>query len=193
MNSQLAEDWRAFLNLRFQSGADLGADEHEDKGEMQLLDVWFEYRHSQQLRIRGGQFLAPFGYFNTRKFQSPIFNSVVLPVMYEEEFLRRAAAATIIPPLQNLQVLGDVHSDAWRLGYHLYVGNGSTTDENSLDVNANKSLGTRLWLTPSGRQLTVGASFFMEKGTFSLRPHLESGAMMMKRRWASSRPASLRC
>lgn len=70
MNSQLAEDWRAFLNLRFQSGADLGADEHEDKGEMQLLEVWFEYRHSQQLRIRGGQFLAPFGYFNTRKFQS---------------------------------------------------------------------------------------------------------------------------
>ena len=140
----------------------------------------FEYRHTEGLRIRGGQFLAPFGYFNTRKFQSPIFNTVVLPAMYEEEFLRRAAAGTIIPPLQNLQILGEFQSESWRSGYHLYVGNGSSTDENSLDVNTNKSLGARLWVEPSSQNLTIGLSAFSEKGIFAIRPHLDMRAMMIK-------------
>ena len=110
LNSTFAENWRAFVNLRFQSGGHLGSSpNHTDKGEIQLLEAWFEYRHSERLQIRGGQFLAPFGYFNTKKFHSPIFNTVVLPVMYEEEFLRRAAATTIIPPVQNLQLSGEIY------------------------------------------------------------------------------------
>ena len=180
LNSKFSEDWGTFVNVRFQSGADLGAGDHEDKGEIELLETWFEYRYSEGLRIRGGQFLAPFGYFNTRKFQSPIFNTVVLPAMYEEEFLRRAAAGTIIPPLQNLQLLGEFRSETWRLGYNFYMGNGSTTNENNLDLNANKSVGARLWIEPTQQNLAIGASFFAEKGVFGIRPHVDMKAMMTK-------------
>ena len=180
LSSNFSESWAAFLNVRFQNGADLGAGDHDDKGEIELLEARFEYRHSKRLRIRGGQFLAPFGYFNTRKFQSPVFATVVLPVMYEEGFLRRAAAGTIIPPLQNLQLMGELESESWRLGYNLYVGNGSTTNEQNLDVNSNKGLGARIWVEPTAQNLTVGSSFYTEKGVFAIRPHLDTKAAMEK-------------
>ena len=180
LNSALAENWQAFINIRFQSGADLGASGRGNKGQIEILEGWFEYRHRDWLRIRGGEFLAPFGYFNTRKFQSPIFSTVVLPLMYEEEFLRRAAAGTIIPPPQNLQVTGELRSGKARFGYHLYLGNGSVTDENNLDVDANKSHGARIWIEPPNGNLIMGASFHTEEGTFAIRPHLDIGAMMMK-------------
>ena len=180
-NSRFSEDWRAFINIRFQSGGDIGAGEdHDDKGEIQILEAWFEYHHRDWLRVRGGQFLAPFGYFNSRKFQSPIFNSVVLPVMYEEEFLRRSSAGTIIPPSQNLQVRGRFRSKSWTLGYNLYIGNGSSTDENNLDVNTNKGLGSRLWIEPAGLNLTLGISYYTEKSFFTLRPHMDKKAMIVK-------------
>ena len=180
-NSRFSEDWRSFINIRFQSGGDIGASEdHEDKGEIQILEVWFEYRHRDWLRLKGGQFLAPFGYFNTRKFQSPIFNTVVLPVMYEEEFLRRSSAGTIIPPSQNLQVMGQFRSKSWTSGYNLYIGNGSSTDENNLDVNINKGLGSRFWVKPLRLNITLGVSFYTEKSFFSIRPHMDMKAMELK-------------
>lgn len=179
LNSNFAERWQAFTNVRFQSGANIGSERfHDNKGQVELLEAWFEYRVNAWLYVRGGQFLAPFGYFNPRKFQSPIFNSVVLPVMYEEEFLRRASAGTIIPPLQNLQIWGKWLAKNWTLGYHVYAGNGSNTDSNNLDINENKALGVRLWVEPTIHNLTVGVSYYREKGNFSIRPHLDMKAMM---------------
>lgn len=188
-NSNFAQNWRAFINIRFLNGADLGTGDHGDKGHIEILEGWFEYRYRDWLRIRGGQFLAPFGYFNSRKFQSPIFNTVVLPVMYEEEFLGRASAGTIIPPQQNLQILGELRFESWRMGYRLYIGNGSDTNEDNLDVNANKGVGTRIWVQPPIRNLTLGASFYTEKSHFTIRPHMDMKAMMVQAQ-ASGTPVS---
>ncbi|MCH7754281.1 hypothetical protein IH970_04035 [candidate division KSB1 bacterium] len=164
LNSNFMKNWHAFVNIRFQNGGDIGASHnHDNKGHIEILEGWFEYRYRDWLRIRGGQFLAPFGYFNTRKFQSPIFNTVVLPLMYEEEFLNRAAAGTIIPPVQNLQVLGELNSESWRLGYHLYTGNGSETNEDNLDVNSNKGIGARLFFEPPIKNLSVVLPFIRKK------------------------------
>lgn len=178
LNSHFAENWQAFVNIRFQNGARLGSGDPENKGQIELLEAWFEYRYRHWLSIRGGQFLAPFGYFNVRKFQSPIFNTVVLPVMYEEEFLQRAAAGTIIPPLQTVQISGELSLENWRWGYQAYIGNGSDTDDSGLDVNTNKGVGARFWLKPPIRNLLLGVSFYTEEGTFAIRPHVDMKAMM---------------
>jgi len=100
--------------------------------------------------------------------------------MYEEEFLRRSSAGTIIPPPQNLQVVGRFRSNKWTSGYNVYIGNGSSTDENNLDVNTNKGLGGRFWIEPSGFILTLGVSFYKEKSIFSIRPHMDKKEMMLK-------------
>ena len=181
LNSSFMENWRAFVNIRFLKGGDIGASHrHDNKGHIEILEGWFEYRYRDWLRVRGGQFLAPFGYFNARKFQSPIFNTVVLPMMYEEEFLTRASAGTIIPPIQNLQVLGKLRSESWQFGYHLYAGNGSETNQDNLDVNSNKGIGGRLWFEPPIKNLSIGTSFYTEKGNFGIRPHVDMPAMMME-------------
>ena len=111
--------------------------------------------------------------------------------MYEEEFLRRASAGTIIPPRQNLQILGERDFDNLQFGYHLYLGNGSNTDANSLDINRNKSLGTRFWLKPYIENLTIGASFYTEKGDFTIRPHLDTKAIMEEAQSSGVQPSDI--
>ena len=49
-----------------------------------------------------------------------------------------------------------------------------------MDLNANKSVGARLWIEPTVKNLTIGASFFTEKGVFAIRPHADTKAIMTK-------------
>ena len=178
LNSHFHENWKAFTVFRFQNGTSLGHESINNKGKLDLLEGWFEYRFVKWLRIRGGKFLAPFGYFNTRKYNSPIFNTVVLPLMYEDEFLERSSAGTIIPPTQNLGILGEFFIDDWTIGYNAYIGNGFETDEHNYDVNTNKGIGFRLQVEPPVQNLTFGTSFYTEESNFDIRPHLDRKAMM---------------
>ncbi|GBD88173.1 hypothetical protein BMS3Abin03_02108 [bacterium BMS3Abin03] len=180
LNSHFYKNWKAFAIIRFQNGTFLGNESVENKGAFDLLEGWFEYRYDKWLRIRGGKFLAPFGYYNTRKYNSPIFNSILLPLMYEDEFLSQTSAGTIIPPEQNLGILGEFLIDNWAIGYNAYIGNGSDTDEHNYDVNNNKGIGFRIQVEPPVHNLTIGTSFYTEKSRFDIRPYLDMNAMMKK-------------
>ena len=62
------------------------------------------------------------------------------------------------------------------------------TNEQNLDVNSNKGFGARLWIEPTMHNLTVGGSFYGEKGVFSIRPHVDMKAVMAKARSSSITP-----
>ncbi|TDI83010.1 MAG: hypothetical protein E2O79_05725 [Caldithrix sp.] len=169
--------WRMFVNLRFKNAADLT--EGRLKGEIELFEGWFQYTHSRAFNVRGGRFLSPFGYFNEIHVASPAYNTVVLPLMFEDDFIR-TAGGTIIPPNSNLQVFGDHRRGHFKIGYSLYIGNGTAPDEIAqanrdnlnFDVNDNKGTGFRLALDPTDN-LGGGLSLYSEKGVFNVVPQMQ--------------------
>ncbi len=177
INSRISPQWKSYSNLRFMQNASLSSDNHNDAGRIELLEAWVEYNHSELLNIKAGKFLAPFGYFNERKFQSPVFNSVVLPAMYEEEFYIHKSAGTIIPPSQNFQIFGNCTIFDQKISYNIYVGNGSSLDEHGLDLNDNKSIGSRIQISPNIFNSTYGVSYHQENGTFEFQPDIDIDSM----------------
>ena len=99
--------------------------------------------------------------------------------MFEDDFIRKAGG-TIIPPNSNLQVFGDHRRGHFKVGYSLYIGNGTTPDDIAqanrdnlnFDVNDNKGTGFRLALDPTDN-LGGGLSLYSEKGVFNVVPQMQ--------------------
>jgi hypothetical protein len=102
-------------------------------GSIILPRAYIQYRHSDALQIRVGQFLTPFGIWNVDH-GTPTLIALALPVFMIH---------SLFPVAQvGVQALGSVHAGDWEIGYTGYVSNGRTPAQ--VDPTDDKMFGGRL-------------------------------------------------
>jgi hypothetical protein len=119
-------------------------------GGIIIENAWAQYRLTDYLQIRAGQFLAPVGVWYVDH-GSPTLIALTLPFFVSNE---------IVPLHQTgIQFLGDVTLGAVDLLYRAYVSNGRTPG--LLDFTNDKALGARFAATiTNDYTLTLGTSFY---------------------------------
>jgi hypothetical protein len=149
-----------------------------------------DWEPSDQLSLRAGLFLTPFGIYNVDH-GSPTRISLEAPLMITTE---------MFPTRQvGLEAFGRFQALPWTLGYHLYVSNGRQPGQ--LDYADDKAIGTRLWAqTRRPIPMTFGVSGytgryeFVEK-LYSLEPgggfHVEENESVAYREHAIAADASV--
>jgi hypothetical protein len=93
-----------------------------------------DWEPSDELNVRAGLFLTPFGIYNVDH-GSPTRITLEAPLMITTE---------MFPTRQvGVEAFGRFQALPWTLGYHLYVSNGRQPGH--LDYADDKAIGTRLW------------------------------------------------
>lgn len=117
-------------------------------GSIVLERAYLEHKVSDQLKLRAGIFLTPFGIWNIDH-GTPTLISLALPQFETNE---------MFPPQQlGVEALGSWHLGAWELGYYLTISNGRPIAQ--VDYTDDKMLGARLFLRRSVPfRLQLGAS-----------------------------------
>ena len=137
------------------------------KGEINLEWAYLEYIINNDIGIRGGSFLTPFGIYNEIHDATPTYASVRTPWgIYRAD---KVGGFVMIPKFSTgISMLGKYYTDGdLNLNYVVYISNGENTDSNEAeaDDNSNKAIGGRLMISPIPG-LTVGGSYFTgKKGT----------------------------
>lgn len=149
---------RVNLNLEFDNGGfvrgtDMGG---ETTGDLGLLEGFGEYAFSESLQVRVGNFLSPFGIYNQIRYITPLFATVVLPMMYVPP--ENYEGSPLIPENANGMFFGSYTSDTARIDYYLYGGNGDINSEGK-DANKDKGLGGRIKLILP-YNLKIGGSYY---------------------------------
>jgi hypothetical protein len=132
-------------NLVFDPGDVIGLN-NVRWGGIVLERAWMEYRYSDALQVRGGQFLTPWGIWNVDH-GTPTLISPVLPSMILQQAIPRQQT--------GLEILGRFNRPPWTYGYHLTVSNGRQAT--LVDFTDNKAVGGRLFARYSGDvELQIG-------------------------------------
>ncbi len=153
---------RVFINFQSLNAATSGGVE---VGYLNVKEAYGEYMFSDLFKIRAGNFLMPFGIFNEVRYITPLFATVVLPMMYEPPMMYGKMMDGKMyrkPPLThrnaNLMLTGTYLGENMDLGYSLTVGNGKIDEELRLDTNMDKMIGGRIKLTLY-ENLNMGISY----------------------------------
>jgi hypothetical protein len=128
----------------FQAGVESGGtvDGH---GEWEVLEAYGEYQFSDRYKVRGGEFLAPFGFYNHMRFAIALFAPVVLPTLYEPppNYARSGGLDHLVPDAANLMVHGTFENASGEIDYALYTGSGHR-NATGVDSNETKNLGAKV-------------------------------------------------
>ncbi len=120
------------------------------RGSIEIERVYLEYNHHPLFAVRAGRFLTPYGVWNVDH-GTPVVIDVVRPYIIGEALLPEAQT--------GIEVFGQTGWGKIDAGYHATVSNGRGPIEQVGDLDANKGLGGRLWVTHRARgELTLGAS-----------------------------------
>jgi hypothetical protein len=119
-------------------------------GSIFIERAYAQYTYSEQLTVRVGQFLTPYGIWNVDH-GTPTLIALMMPHFVSSE---------IFPARQiGVQLHGAFLTGAWELGYDAYLSNGRTATQ--LDFTSNKAFGGRLKLARlAPLPLTIGTSFY---------------------------------
>lgn len=119
-------------------------------GSIFIERAYAQYTYSEQLMVRVGQFLTPYGIWNVDH-GTPTLIALMMPHFVSSE---------TFPARQiGVQLHGAFLTGAWELAYDAYVSNGRTATQ--LDFTSNKAFGGRLKLNrPGPLPLTFGTSFY---------------------------------
>lgn len=150
---------RVNLNLEYDNGGfvrggDMGSE--EITGDLGILEGFGEYAFSKPIQVRVGNFLSPFGIYNQVRYITPLFATVVLPMMYDPP--ENYEGAPLIPENANGMFFGSYTSGTVRINYYLYGGNGEINSEGK-DVNKDKGFGGRIKLILP-YNLKIGGSYY---------------------------------
>lgn len=97
--------------------------------------AWIQWTGNDQIKVRSGLFLTPFGIWNVDH-GTPTLISLVLPAGISDQ---------MFPQRQlGIQLMGNVYTGNWELGYHGYVSNGRGI-ATQVDFTEEKALGGRLY------------------------------------------------
>lgn len=128
-----------FDNSGFASGSGMGSG--DITGKFGVLETFGEYGFSESLQVRVGNFLTPFGIYNEIRYITPLFATVVLPMMYEPPVNYEGSPLT--PDNTNVMLFGSYSVNASKIYYNIYAGNGGIGGDGK-DQNKNKGLGGRI-------------------------------------------------
>jgi outer membrane biosynthesis protein TonB len=176
--SNLGAGWRALAEVRFlylpngtqpiddptATRVDTTAVDYADLyrplrwGGIEIERVWLEHTFHPLLTARGGQWLTPYGIWNVDH-GSPVIIGTARPYIIGEG---------LFPERQTgIEAYGSSFVDATELGYHLTLSNGRGPIDAYADLDHNKALGGRLFLSNDSSLgvLTLGVSGFAGKYT----------------------------
>jgi len=136
------DQFRVFAEIEWEHGTVIEDNPEESEGEVALERAWFEYVHSDGLKVRGGKFLTPFGIMNIIHNATPTFLTTSLPFIYQSHRPFGEGKDRLYGRFYTgLQVLGTFRMDSGvRFWYALGVGNGRSEEQFSSDNDTNKSL-----------------------------------------------------
>ena len=139
---------RAKVNLEYHNPVEIPGPTGDIQGSFSVLEAYGEYEWGPGLKLRAGHFLAPYGIYNAIRYVTPLFASVVLPMMYDPpmNYLMQGGGA-LVPDKANLMMFGDLPG-RWG-SYYLYLGNGALMGDGR-DQNKDKAVGLRVRLRVPG-------------------------------------------
>ena len=131
-------------------------------GNVALEWSYLEYIVNNNIRMRVGKDLTPFGVYNEIHDATPTFPFIRIPYgIYSTEkvggsFDMVPHHSTGISLLGNQYLSGDVN-----MNYVIYIANGENDTENpaEVDENKNKTIGARVKISPMN-DLTLGVSYY---------------------------------
>lgn len=154
------DQWRVLSEVEFEDGptfegaAPPDPATTEGTGAIKMEYAWFEYHHSDALKVRGGKFLLP-QYWNVNHYP-PVVLSTSRPLM-----VRRIYPMDLI----GLMLYGQTYRGNGGVTYQVYTGNGNEPAAGH-DDNENKAVGGHLTLNladffGSINLLDLGGSFYL--------------------------------
>lgn len=155
--------FRVYSEVEYEHGPALSSESVQ--GEFYLANAYLEYKHTDALRIRVGQFVSPFGIYNELHDATPSIVSTKLPhSVYGEHRLSTGAEGRLYAKFSTgIQLLGNLFSGRWEGAYHVYLSNGRGPASAEQDNNANKGVGFRLSISPPISGLRLGSSFYTDQ------------------------------
>jgi opacity protein-like surface antigen len=161
------KQFRVFSEIEWEHGPSLDAG--GGQGEIVLERAWFEYRHSDELKIRCGKFLSPFGIYNLLHDATPTFLTTGLPLMYQKHRPFGVKNDRLYGKFYaGLQALGEMTMESgMRFEYTLGLGNGRGENSFSEDNDNSKAVMVRALVQPS-ESIHIGASFYGDRNEHGL-------------------------
>ncbi|MFQ5559655.1 MAG: hypothetical protein ACE5FU_03580, partial [Nitrospinota bacterium] len=159
-----AEKERTQVVVNLHSHHVFSGEDSETKGEFEVEEAYGTYRFSDLLTLKSGFFLTPFGIYNSIRYITPLFATVVLPQMYEmpanynSEQLPEPLHANLMPQQSNFMLTGRYIGSFFDTEYSLFVTNGFR-GESGRDENTDKGFGGRIRVIAVDRY-KLGLSIF---------------------------------
>ena len=158
LTPQFGDHVKSLMEIVFEYNAD-------GRGEMEAERSQVGYTVNDQLTLWAGRFHTPIGLWNTLYHHG----ANLQPSIFRPRFVDFEDRGGLVPThTVGVWGSGKTNLDAGKLSYDIYVGNGPTVRERSLDFNAftddnsGKLLGVNLGIAPRGalRGVNIGVHAF---------------------------------
>lgn len=150
-------------HIEYEHGPQLSGDS-AGTGDINIEWSYLEYLVNNNLKLRGGIILTPFGLYNEIHDATPTYVFIRIPWSIYNADLTGGFA--MFPKVSTgINILGNYFSDSiFNISYTLYIANGENRVNNGAekDDNSNKAIGGRLMVAPVDG-LNIGGSFFTDK------------------------------
>lgn len=117
----LAENWRAFINLKIINNFST----EKRWGAYSIEEAWLRYRYNNQFNLKLGLQIPIFNSFNEIKDRTPLVPYVIKPLVYEDSYADIIPIEDFVPRQAFLQVYGFYGKNKLKFEYALYLGNSS--------------------------------------------------------------------
>lgn len=158
---------RVFGEIEWEHGTDFETFEHNGTGSgfVRLERAWFEYAFAEQVKLRVGKFLTPYGIYNEIHDAAPAYDTSILPAsLYgkhrtlsgiEQRFYAKFAI--------GLQLRGKIDVGKSSVEYSTLLSNGRGKSPFEQDDNNNKGIGFRLITDLARTGIKLGYSFYTDR------------------------------
>ena len=122
------------------------------QGSLLIERAWVDWNYRNELNIRGGKFLTPYGIWNIEH-GGPILISTRTPLLLRKQIFPEA--------MTGLQVYGKIFPADFQISYHAWIGNGKGPTSAIQDNDDHKSVGGRVAVRlPTNRKIELGVSAY---------------------------------